>query len=391
MRTRNLTLAAVLLVVLPFGTTAFAADLSFGERGVVLDFEEPELEVRLGGRFHLDAGFVDDDVRPADDDVEVRRARIYGAFRLADDWRAKVEYEFESQRSGWRSLWGEWKGLYRTAIRVGNQIAPMGLEQQASSNHVVFVERSLAEALSPGFQTGASIRRTGRLELPWGRSAWSLKGGVFVPPMNRAGEDLRKSEHTSLVGRATFAPLSEERRHVHLGASFEYRDVRDGQYRYLVRPESKLLPVMLNTSRLRNVSQATTWGVEAAWVWGPVSMEGQYLRADVARKATADPTFDGFSGQVSWFVTGESRPYSRSRGAFTLIRPERRWGAVELAARFSGLDLNDAGVRGGRAQDLTLAVNWYLLKNARLGFDFIQVDTKGDDPRAFQGRLMVFF
>ena len=49
--------------------------------------------------------------------------------------------------------------------------------------------------------------------------------------------------------------------------------------------------------------------------------------------------FDGFYTSLSWFVTGESRPYDHQAGCFARVIPKRNfdwgrggWGAWELAA-----------------------------------------------------------
>lgn len=47
------------------------------------------------------------------------------------------------------------------------------------------------------------------------------------------------------------------------------------------------------------------------------------------------------------YATGGHRPYDRKVGYARRIIPERRWGAWEVVARYSQLDLNDRSVSGG--------------------------------------------
>jgi phosphate-selective porin OprO/OprP len=78
---------------------------------------------------------------------------------------------------------------------------------------------------------------------------------------------------------------------------------------------------------------------------------------------------------------------------FRSVEPKSRWGAVELALRYSALDLLDENVLGGEQQDFTLGLNWYLNRNLRLMFNFVQVDAdlrgtlETDRPRIYQMRL----
>ncbi len=55
------------------------------------------------------------------------------------------------------------------------------------------------------------------------------------------------------------------------------------------------------------------------------------------------------------------------------------WGAWEIAARYSTMDLNNligtsTGVAGGRQNVYTVALNWYINRNVRLMFDYLHGD-----------------
>jgi phosphate-selective porin OprO/OprP len=79
-----------------------------------------------------------------------------------------------------------------------------------------------------------------------------------------------------------------------------------------------------------------------------------------------------------WFLTGESRPYKKSKGTWSRVEPKHpfdpsagKWGAFEVASRFSCLNLNDANVRGGREANLTVGLNWYLYSNVRMELNYV--------------------
>ena len=137
------------------------------------------------------------------------------------------------------------------------------------------------------------------------------------------------------------------------------------------------------------------------------------------------PKADHFSGwyvQGTWLLTGEERLYNAGTGAFTppqvttpLNFEKGNWGALELAARYSDLDLNDhvndtanvtianaagapAGthtydfyntVRGGDQRILTLGLNWYPNNVVRfaLNYELIQNSKlqSGSSPNALTG------
>ncbi len=109
--------------------------------------------------------------------------------------------------------------------------------------------------------------------------------------------------------------------------------------------------------------------------------------------------FDGFYAEGSWTVTGEHRRYIPTTGAYSGIRPDHPvafgrgggWGALELAARFSYINLNDhntaaiptatGGVFGGRANAYTFGINWYPIYNIRFMLNYIR-ENVGKTPIA---------
>ena len=66
---------------------------------------------------------------------------------------------------------------------------------------------------------------------------------------------------------------------------------------------------------------------------------GEALQTTVSRDGKPDYTGDGQYVMGSWIVTGESRPYSA--GAVANVKPAHDYGAVELLARYSRIDLDE--------------------------------------------------
>src|SRR5690606_16204002 len=96
--------------------------------------------------------------------------------------------------------------------------------------------------------------------------------------------------------------------------------------------------------------------------------------------------FDGYYAQLGYFLTGETRPYRNASGIFDRVKPRRNfgwkedsgWGAWEVTARYSEIDLNDGGIRGGEQADFTLGLNWYLNPNTRIVWNYIHGDVDHD-------------
>jgi phosphate-selective porin OprO/OprP len=81
----------------------------------------------------------------------------------------------------------------------------------------------------------------------------------------------------------------------------------------------------------------------------------------------------------SWVVTGESRPYDRSRGTVKRIIPDGRWGALELVARYAVVDLDDGIIEGGRFDRIEGGINWWATSRWKLGllYGHVRLDRFG--------------
>jgi phosphate-selective porin OprO/OprP len=352
--------------------------------------EGRSFEARLGGRLHLDAAVYDEDTTPLDDHFEIRRLRLGLETRFLRDWRSGLVVELSPGTTEWlRDAWIGYYGFERTRIQLGVRTVPLGMEAATSSNDTTFLERSLANAQSPESLTGLNLETHGE--------SWSARVGGFFDAFGQEERDKQRAEGPLVLGRLTAAPLHDEGRVLHLGVSSFYRAVRGkDRYRLRSRPESSLAPYFFNTGRLADVDDAFAFAVEGAGALGPVSIQGEYSRTKLWRDdGHRDPSFHGAYLEASWFPTGESRPYDVRRGVFERIEPRRRWGAVQLAVRWSRLDLIDSGVEGGEGDDWSFGLNWYLSPNLRILFNYIRVDARlsrdrqDDDPRIFQWRFQL--
>jgi hypothetical protein len=97
-------------------------------------------------------------------------------------------------------------------------------------------------------------------------------------------------------------------------------------------------------------------GAEALWIGGPWSVQAEYLDARV-KLQNGRPSYhaDGYYALASWVLTGESRGYAN--GNVGDVKPKGAACAVELAVRYSELNLDDAPVRGGKERNWTVGAN----------------------------------
>ncbi len=244
-------------------------------------------------------------------------------------------------------------------------------------------------------------------------------------------------EYVDVIGRATWAPVHTEEALIHLGGSGRYHKPNsatgsstvggiaggaDNRVMLLGRnlnsEANALRTNLLGTPDLscgpindpataplvaaRCVSSVATYGAELAAAYGPFSFQGEYWGTHyarnggalaVARRAASNAganasggtslDFNGFYVSGMWYLTGESRAaaYSTSPlngaafGEIKILNPVSKggWGAWEVAARYSQINLNDGGILGGRQEDITVGLNWYPVKGVRFMANWINV------------------
>lgn len=155
------------------------------------------------------------------------------------------------------------------------------------------------------------------------------------------------------------------KRFLHLALA--YRHVAsDGVLRYKGRAETNVGDNFVDTGNIA-ADSADHFGVEALLNVGPVSFLGEYITAKVNSPTLDNPTFSGWYVTGSWILTGETRPYDRNVGYARRVIPTGFWGAPELVARFSHVDLDSAKVAGGAYDKTYLGLNWWATTRWKFG------------------------
>ncbi|MGB4106263.1 MAG: OprO/OprP family phosphate-selective porin [Alphaproteobacteria bacterium] len=330
------------------------------------------------GRVHLDYTHFADDKRDQPNGAHFRRARIGFKGNLGEDFNYKAEMDFSGEGSNIKEMYLAYTGFDLAELWAGNFKPPVGLEQNTSSNYMSFTELSPAStAFTRDEILGAALKGGGE--------NWSLAGGVFnEDPGNNTTDD----EAVSLDARGSVDLLmnSPNVLHVGLGGSFRSPNSTTESVTLTGRPAGTG-PNMITTGAITNVDRSTVWSAELAGVFGPLSFQGEYFLNNIDRANGSSPDFDGWYGQASYFLTGETRPYKGKTGNFDRVKPENPlsrseggWGAWEVLARYDNLDLTDrsAGIVGGEMSNVTLGVNWYMTDYIRTMLNVVDVNTNDD-------------
>ena len=157
--------------------------------------------------------------------------------------------------------------------------------------------------------------------------------------------------------------------YLHLATGFRYAGAENGVIRLKGKPESNITSNYVDTGDLP-ASHQNEISLELLANRGPFSVLAEYAESNVYSPTLGVPHFYGASLIGSWVITGEHRPYDRKVGYARRIIPERRWGAWEVVARYSQVDLKDRTVNGGILHKGLLAVNWWASTQWRISFGY---------------------
>ena len=359
----------------------------YWDKGLRAKTADGNFSFKFGGRVMWDAQWFSQDSAnktaygDLEDGTEFRRVRLYFSGDIYKDFFFKLQTDFAGGNVALKDAYIGAKNIpFLGHVRLGHQKEPFGLEELTSSKYTTFIERSLPiEAFAPSRNAGVMVYNTMFDE----KATWAL--GAFRDT-DDTGMALADRGY-AVTGRVTACPWYAEKgaRVLHLGVAYSHRVDPDGGARFRARPECHLSTVrFVDTGTITPVDTVDLLGLEAALVFGPFSVQGEYFRAAVEN--TSDFDFDGWYVQASYWLTGEHRKYDRGAGEFGRVSPKKNvsmnpggWGAWELAARYSRLDLNDRTIAGGKQDDVTVGVNWHLNPNMRVMFNYIRAMTDRPD------------
>ncbi len=305
------------------------------------------------GRLMFDAGFTNaPDSTGASDGFgnEVRRARLGASGDMPGGFGYKFEVDFAGNEiSVADAILSYENGPIEIAIGQHNNF--QSLEELTSSLHTTFIERAaFTDAFGFERRLGASIT--------YARGDVLAQAGVFTDNL----EDT-DSKNRGADARIVFMPKAGDTQ-LHFGGSFHYNDLDDpaAQLRYRQRPLVHFTSQRFIDTRSMGADSETGYGLEAAAIAGRfhAAAEGYWQSVDMPGVAD-DPTFFGGYVEAGVFLTDDTRGYKG--GKFDRTKPsspvgEGGIGSVQFTLRYDHLDLNDAGIVGGRQAGYFAALVW---------------------------------
>jgi phosphate-selective porin OprO/OprP len=316
------------------------------------------------------------------DGTLLRRARLGFEGTAFKWWNYRAEVDFAGNAVNITDAYLQYTKIPKTVLTIGQHKAPFGLESNNSDNYNMFLERGM---FTNAFGNAGAERRIG-VSAAWApKENVNIAAGLFGDNESISrGSGAAPGESWGVNGRATWEPVLDTGRIVHLGVSGYYRtrlkygDVPDA-VRLNDRPNVRIDGGNIADSGVITDARSLRYGgVEAAGVFGPLTVAGEAGRLWLDRFGGDNARFSGYYGYAAYMLTGETRPFKG--GNFDRIKPfselgKDGLGAFELALRYDHIDLTDTPVparAGNEASSVTAGVNWYFNPYAKLMVNWVR-------------------
>lgn len=373
--------------------------------------------------------------------MNIRRARMGMEGTFYKIWDYKFEFDFSrgngSVASGITDAFVRLNHTDALSFKIGSFKEPFSLEEAASNRFLTFIERHMAvntfvdnpntyktgigvNYAVPRWQTGVAFQTEPVGGWSSASSSVNSNGSTLAngnQSRNNGSGDMGWEGMARVTGRAW---MQGDHKWLHIGTSGGRTHVNtqyaadgtlangNGGMSFFTFPGTNVdRSNILNTGNLssgdltsasrREITSYDRMGVETQFVYGPASLQGEYLRTNI--NGVGYNNGEHLTGAYvfgSLFLTGESKTYHVRNGAANRIKPitpfqwrGSGWGAWEIAAGWDYINMNSGAVRGGQMDMLRLGVNWYPHSNVKLQSNFqhvLAINTPVSTATGYDGR-----
>ncbi len=365
--------------------------ISYYKYGFKMRTRDDQFRFQVGGRIMHDWGFFSESktfkstIGQQENGARFRRVRFFMAGMLYNTMKFKFDIDVDGGSNG-VTFKDMYIGVARIPLlgnfQVGHFKRPASLDSVTSSKYLTFIERSLTNTFFKTRNVGFAFYNHALNK--------SLNWFVFVnKETSERPPDFRIDGDWNVTSRISGSPYYSQdgKRWVHLGASWSYEKATDNQVTFNGARDTEITSTLVTTGAIA-ARKFNIIGLEGAVNMNQFSLQSEYVFTDVKRDENTNGQLDAFYVQGSWYLTGENRRYSRKKGVVARFKPNetfnwnKKWsegkgtGALQLAIRYSELDLNDqsAGITGGEQKSLTLGLNWELNPMSRLMYNYVHAD-----------------
>lgn len=365
-----------------------------GEGGFVLQSPDGDYQLRIGMLVHVDGRFaLDDETGQVADTFAIRRARpsLHGRFAR------RFEFFLNPDVAGGTLVLQDayvdvvFAPAFR--VRAGKAKTPFGLERQHSASNLLFFERAFPTTLAPNRDIGIQVLG----DLAGG--AVSYLAGVMNGVADGGSADVDTTDSKDVSARLIVRPFN------HLPATSPARGLGVAIAGSRGKQSGSTTLPAFQTQSLRQSffsydgasadGTRTRYSPQAFYYYKAFGGFAEYVQTQVP---VVEGPFREEIGHRAWQVaasivlTGEAATDARAgvRPRANIDIANGHWGALQLAARYHMLKVDDAARALGfvasdaslKAEAWTIGFNWYLTPNLRYVFNIERTVFDGDSSGA---------
>jgi phosphate-selective porin OprO/OprP len=392
-----------------------ASSVTSGKDGFSIKSADGAYVLKLRGYTQLDGRFYQaDDQRPATDTFLLRRIRpiVEGTIFKIFDFRIMPDFA-----QGQTVLFdGYIEGRFSPAFRVraGKFKPPVGLERLQSATDTLFIERAFPTALVPNRDLG--IQLSG--DLAGGGVNWAA--GYFNGVPDGANLDVDAEDRKDAAARVFFTPFAKGTgplKGLGFGVAASQGQQRGtltstGLAAYRTPGQQTFFSYRTDGTTAGTVIAAgdrKRFSPQAYLYAGPFGILTEYVTSSQeVRRGDALAELENKAWQVagSWVIAGGEPTYKAVVPKQPFDLEAHTWGAFELVARVSRLEVDDDAFplfanpasAASSAESKGLGINWYLNRSLRVALNYEVTEFEGgaatgdrEDEKVLLSRFQISF
>ncbi|MGL5545801.1 MAG: porin [Tannerellaceae bacterium] len=358
--------------------------------------QEKKLEVRPTGRILVDGGWLDSNNKDltgglAIPDIRAGVKASYGAYK------AKVDVGFAYCKLSLKDVFVERSFGQHNLVRLGYFVHQFGLQSCTSSSMKISMEEPESnEAFFNSRLIGAMyMHNKGKF---FGTLSFHVENEAIKKNTAETGK-----QGYGMMSRLVYRPFIEDGKILHVGISGAFETPR-----YNSNPEynhktfvlksnfpSRISKVVAQEATILDAKRLYKFTPEICMAYNKIGLESQYYYVNVQRKNNPNFRANGAYVLLRGVLLGGKYTYSTWDSGIATPQP----GTLEcvLGYNYANLSASHAGILGGRQNDASLTLNYYINKYMiwRLHYSYTRVDDRsGFDNvtlNAIQTRFQVIF
>ncbi|MGE5355972.1 MAG: OprO/OprP family phosphate-selective porin [Deltaproteobacteria bacterium] len=336
----------------------------------------------------------------------IRRLRMAFKAQVTEKWYGEMDIDFRDAEIDLNDVYLKYSPNEKLDFKFGHFREPFGMMTNTTSRYVTFMERPASCEFDPSRHMGiASFYAHPRFYTGFG-----VFSDEFIEAVDGGTRDVRRKERTgtesslAFTGKFVGYPINKNDFTLAFGVSGSYRTpmiTDEGAYNVArfktydeIRTSQKRF---FDTDVISDVKNIILTNAEFAFAYKSFRIQSEYhytivkrgqIYDDVPKAGLKDAKFDGFYVEAAAFLTGDKQNFNYGEAEFTRVRPKSSKGAIELAARYSTINLNanldylgdqlneklGNVVTGGSGALYSLGLTWWAKNNVRIILNGTYVD-----------------